>query len=187
MQQHSTESASSGVHDEATRSGSPVLHDSGWRGERRTAIGIAALLLTSLLALDASLGRLDALRAALWTGLACLLLGILLPPRVSAGPGLLTVRGLLVERSVRTGSLVSVRRSGGVTQRLVLKDTHGAMVEIDPAVLVRNPALWHRLDTDALTSVRRGTLLRGTAELRRLAAHVDRETARTVFQVSGLT
>ncbi|WP_330328943.1 hypothetical protein OHS33_03815 [Streptomyces sp. NBC_00536] len=172
----------------AGHSGPPGLlaHDIHWGSERRSAIGVASLLGTALFVLDAGAGRLDVTRGALWTGLAVLVFVILLPPRVSTRPGLLSARGLLVERSVRTDSLASVRWSDGVAQRMVLRDTEGGRVEIDPAVLVRNPAMWRRLDTDTRTSVRRGTLLCGETALRQLAGRIERETARTVFKVSGL-
>ncbi|MET3988304.1 hypothetical protein [Streptomyces sp. PvR034] len=152
----------------------------------RSAIGVTSLLYSALLAMDAGLGKLDATRGALWTGLAALLFVILLPSRVSVGPGLLSARGLLVERTVRTDHLVSVRWSDGVAQRMILRDTEGSQVEIDPTVLARNPAMWRRLDTDTRTSIRRGTLLRGETALRRLAERTDRETALTVFKLSGL-
>ncbi|MET3983062.1 hypothetical protein [Streptomyces sp. PvR034] len=164
----------------------PLAQDIRWASERRSAIGVACLLFTSLFVLDAGVGRLDVTRGALWAGLAVLLFVILLPPRVSTRPGLLSARGLLVEHSVRTDSLVSVRWSDGVSQRMVLRDTQGGRVEIDPAVLVRNPAMWRRLDTDTRASVQRGTLLCGATALRQLAGRIDRETAHTVFQVSGL-
>ncbi|MER5932769.1 hypothetical protein [Streptomyces sp. NPDC002054] len=164
----------------------PLAQDIHWAGERRSAIGVAALLLTALFLLDAGAGRLDLTRGALWTGLAALVFVILLPPRVSTRPGLLSVRGLLVEHSVRTDSLVSIRWSDGVSQRMILRDTEGSRVEIDPAVLVRNSAMWRRLDTDTRTSVQRGTLLCGETALRRLAGRIDRETAHSVFKVSGL-
>ncbi|MFD9082759.1 hypothetical protein [Streptomyces erythrochromogenes] len=164
----------------------PLAQDIHWAGERRTAIGVAFLLFTALFALDAGAGRFDPTRGALWTGLAVFLFAVLLPPRVSTRPGVLSARGLLVERSVRTDSLVSVRWSDGVAQRMILRDTDGGRVEIDPAVLIRNPAMWQRVDTDTRTSIQRGTLLCGATALRRLAARIDRETAQTVFKVSGL-
>lgn len=164
----------------------PLAEDIHWAGERRSAIGVASLLLAALLALDAGAGRLDLIRGALWSGLAVLVFVILLPPRVSARPGLLTTRGLLVTDTVRTDSLVSIRWSDGVSQRMILRDTEGSRVEIDPAVLVRNPAMWRRLDTDTRASIKRGTLLCGATALRQLAGRIDRETAHTVFKVSGL-
>ncbi|MEV6734325.1 MULTISPECIES: hypothetical protein [unclassified Streptomyces] len=59
-------------------------------------------------------------------------------------------------------------------------------VEIDPTVVIRNPAMWHRLDTDTRASIRRGTLLHGATALRQLTQRIDRETAHTVFKASGL-
>ncbi|WP_405527454.1 hypothetical protein OG592_06830 [Streptomyces avidinii] len=164
----------------------PLAHDIDWAGERRTAIGVTCLLYTALLAMDAGFGTLDTTRGALWTGLAALVFVILLPLRVSTGPGVLSARGLLMGNTVRTDSLASIRWSDGVAQRMVLRDTEGNVVEIDPTVLVRNPAMWRRFDEDTRTSIRRGTLLCGATALRRLAARIDRETARTVFKVSGL-
>lgn len=164
----------------------PIARDIHWADERRSAIGIASLLYSALLAMDAGFGELDATRGVLWTGLAALLFVILLPSRVSVGPGLLSARGLLVEHTVRTDSLVSVRWSDGVAQRMILRDTEGSRVEIDPTVLVRNPAMWRRVDTDTRTSIQRGTLLCGETALRRLAQRIDRETALTVFKASGL-
>ncbi|MFD7027396.1 hypothetical protein ACFWAR_05085 [Streptomyces sp. NPDC059917] len=164
----------------------PLSRDIHWAGERRSAIGAALLFGTALFALDAGFGRLDVIRGVVWTGLAVLLFVILLPPRVSTRPGLLTARGLLLERSVRTDSLVAVRWSDGVSQRMVLRDTEGSRVEIDPTVLVRNPALWRRLDADTRASLSRGTLLCGATALHELAERIDRETAQRVFQVSGL-
>ncbi|WP_327417749.1 hypothetical protein [Streptomyces sp. NBC_01233] len=49
--------------------------------------------------------------------------------------------------------------------------------------------MWRRLDADTRTSVERGTLQLGSTALREPAEHVEhveRETARTVFRVSGL-
>ncbi|MFE2286330.1 hypothetical protein ACFXDJ_19450 [Streptomyces sp. NPDC059443] len=164
----------------------PSADDIHWAGERRSAIGIASLLFAALAVLDTGVGRLDVTRGALWAGLAVLVFVILLPLRVCARPGLLMAHGLLVRRSVRTDSLVSVRWSDGVAQRLVLRDTDGNRVEIDPTVLVRNPSMWRRLDADTRTSIRRGTLVSGATALRELAQRIDGETARTVFKVSGL-
>lgn len=87
---------------------------------------------------------------------------------------------------MRTDHLVSVRCLDGVGQRLVLRDTFGARVEIDPRVLIANPPLWHRLDEDARVSALRSTLMCGGTALRRVSERIDRETALTVFKVSGL-
>ncbi|WP_392895455.1 hypothetical protein [Streptomyces sp. LN699] len=164
----------------------PLAHDIHWADERRTAIGVTSLLYTALLVMDAGFGTLDMSRGALWTGLAVLVFVILLPLRVSTGPGVLSARGLLMGHTVRTDSLVSIRWADGVAQRMVLRDTEGSVVEIDPTVLVRNPAMWHRFDEDARTSIRRDTLLCGATALRQMAARIDREAARTVFKISGL-
>ncbi len=160
--------------------------DVHWAGERRTAAGTAVLLLSVLLVLDTGSGRLTVPRALLWTGLGALLYVILLPPRITARPGVLSARGLWRTHTVRTDALVSVRCSDGVARRLVLRDADGGRVELDPGVLVRNPALWHRLDADSRAARERGTLLCGATALGRLAARIDREAARTVFKVSGL-
>ncbi|MFJ7587487.1 hypothetical protein ACIQZO_08815 [Streptomyces sp. NPDC097617] len=160
--------------------------DTQWAGERRSAIGVAFLLFTALLSMDAGLGELDVTRGVFWTGLAGLLFVILLPPRISVRPGRLSTRGLLVKDTVRTDALVSVRWYDGVAQRMILRDTEGCQVEIDPTVLVRNPLMWHRLDVDARTSIQRGTLLSGTTALRELSERIDRETVHAVFKASGL-
>ncbi|MCX4776254.1 hypothetical protein [Streptomyces sp. NBC_01264] len=184
MERRFTQSAT-GAHS-AAEPPVPLARDIHWAVERRTAIGVASLLYAALLAMDASGGRLDAARGALWAGLAALVFVILLPSRVSVGPGLLSARGLLVEHTVRTDSLVSVRWTDGVAQRMILRDTEGNRAEIDPTVLVRNPAMWHRFDVDARTSIRQGTLRHGAIALCELTERINRETALTVFRASGL-
>lgn len=181
-----TTDPSTGARDGHTGPPGPLAQDAHWARERRSAIGVALLLFTALIGMDAAGGRLDPTRAALWTGLAFLVFVILLPLQVSTRPGLLTARGLLVQHTVRTDSLVSVRWNDGVAQRMVLKDTEGNRVEIDPAVLMRNPEMWRRVDTDSRTSIRRGTLLCGATALRELGERIDRQTAQSVFKVSGL-
>ncbi|MFF2962564.1 hypothetical protein ACFVT1_27350 [Streptomyces sp. NPDC057963] len=163
-----------------------TAYDHGWAGDLRFAVRCALTLLGLLLAVDATAGHLAAPRGLLWTGLAALLLMVLVPPRIRAGAGWLSCRGLVRERIVRTDRLVSVRWSDGVSQRLVLRDAEGGRVEVDPQVLVANPALWHRLDDDARACVKRGTLRCGVTVLRQLADRIDRRTARTVFTISGL-
>lgn len=79
-----------------------------------------------------------------------------------------------------------MRWSNGVAQRLVLRDADGNRAEIDPRVLIANPPLWAVVDTDARTSIERGTLRCGETALRQMAARVDRESARIVFKLSGL-
>ncbi|GGX23509.1 hypothetical protein [Streptomyces chryseus] len=162
------------------------MRDEDWTGDARSAVLCATLLLVLLLLLDGGSGRLTAPRAALWTALAILLLVVLLPARVTARAGRLSSRGLLRERSVRTDRLVAVRWSDGVPHRLILRDTDGGRVEVDPRVLSANPQLWHQLDTGARTSSRRGTLRCGATAMRRLARRLDGESARSVFELSGL-
>ncbi|MFD9818912.1 hypothetical protein [Streptomyces violascens] len=164
----------------------PLAHDTTWAGEARSAVAYAALLFALLLAVDEMADTLTDPRAALWLGLAVLLALVLWPARVSVGRGRLVSRGLLRESGVRTDRLVSVRWSNGVAQRLVLRDAEGNRVELDPKALVANPALWHLLDGDARTSAQRGTLCCGETALRQMAVRVDKETARTVFKLSGM-
>ena len=143
-------------------------------------------LLALLLVVDAAYGTLNAVRSCLWAALALTLFLILLPPRVTAGPGWLATRDLLRTRRVRTDRLVSVVWSDGVAQRLVLKDSDGGLVPLDPRVLIDNPRLWHLLDAGARVSQERGTLEYGTVALRRLSSKVDGETAKAVFKASGM-
>ncbi|WP_240797270.1 hypothetical protein [Streptomyces sp. F001] len=161
-------------------------YDHRWTRDLHSAVRCAAVLLALLLLIDWGAGTLTPWRTALWCILAALLFVVLCPPRVSAGAGWLQSRSLLRTRTVRTDLLVSVRCLDGVSQRLVLRDTFGERVEIDPQVLVANPELWYRLDEDAHKSEARGLLLCGATALNRVAERIDCETARTVFRVSGL-
>ena len=161
-------------------------HDRAWAGEARAAVGCAVLILGLFMVFDAGSGRITALRSLVWTTLAFLLFAVLLPMRVSACEGVFVCQGLLGQRSVRTDSLVAVCRSDGVAQRLVLRDDFGGRVEFDPRVLAANPPLWRLLDEGARASTADGSLVCGTEELRRLSERLDRETARTVFRISGL-
>ncbi|MET7408683.1 hypothetical protein [Streptomyces parvulus] len=122
----------------------------------------------------------------LWAALGLLLFAVLCPCRITAGRGRPAARGLLREHLVRTDRLVSVRCVDGVSQRLVLRDAFGGRVELDPATLVANPPLRYRPAEDTRLSVASGSLTRGGAAPGRLAERVDRETARAVFEVSGL-
>jgi hypothetical protein len=74
-----------------------------------------------------------------------------------------------------------------MSRRLVLRDSVGGRVEVDPEVLVRNPRLWSHLDAGARKSAAAGTLLCGATPLSRLSRRVDRETAHAVFRASDLT
>lgn len=171
----------------ADRPPDPVrAHDLSWAASARSAAGCSALLFVLLLALDLGTGGLTGPRAVLWLALGALLFAVLTPPRVSAGEGVLVSRGLLRRRSVRTDRLVAVRRSDGVAPRLVLRDAFGGHVALDPDVLVGNPPLWRLVDAGARLSTARGSLLCGATALRQVSERIDRETARTVFEVSGL-
>ncbi|MFC5200389.1 hypothetical protein [Streptomyces kaempferi] len=163
-----------------------VTHDRRWAGDLRSSIRCAAALLTFLLLIDWGAGTFTPLRGALWAGLGALLFLVLYPPRVSVGEGWLASHGPLRKRRVRTDLLVSVRCLNGVSQRLLLRDMFGARVEINPQVLVNNPELWHRLDEDAQKSAASGSLTCGATALRKVSERIDRETALTVFKVSGL-
>ncbi|WP_041993860.1 hypothetical protein [Streptomyces sp. AcH 505] len=163
-----------------------TVYDDRWAGEARQAAGCAGVLLTLLLVVDGASGDLTLRHAAFWTGLAVLLFVVLVPARVSAGAGWLASRGLLGEHRVRTDRLLSVRTSDGVAQRLVLCDTEGGRVEVDPRVLVAAPQLWYRLETDALASLRDGRPLYGADTLRRITGRLDGAAAEAVFRTSGL-
>jgi hypothetical protein len=163
-----------------------VAYDRGWAEDVRRAVRCAGALFGLLLGVDRTAGELTWWRGALWLTLALLLLLVLFPVRVSAGPGWLATRRLLRTRRVRTDMLTAVRPVDGVTQRLVLRDALGNRVEIDPEVLIGNPVLWYHLAEGARGSEASGTLLCGTTALRRLACRVDRETSLGVFRVSGL-
>lgn len=163
-----------------------MVRDSHWVADARFACACAATLLALLLLTDAGAGSLTGWRAALWAGLAVLLLVVLTPPRVSARPGLLVSRGLLHERSVRTDRLVSVSRPDGVEQRLILRDAEGGRVELDPRVLAANPPLWRVVDEDVRACLAAGLLLCGATAVRQLSARIDSETACAVFKASGL-
>lgn len=165
---------------------SSVVHDRQWAPDLYSAARCAAVLLGMLLLVDAVAGTLTWWRSALWISLALFLFLVLLPARVSAGEGWLASRRLLRTRRVRTDLLVAIRPRDGVAQSLVLRDTLGARVEIDPEVLLRNPDLWHRLTEAAHTSETSGTLRSGTTALHQLTERIDRETALTVFRASGL-
>lgn len=170
---------------EAPSSGAAV-HDRRWARDVKEAVRCAGALLTLLLLVDWGSGRFTFWRGLLWLALALLLLLVLFPGRVSAGGGSMASRRLLGERRVRTDQLVSVRCLDGVSQRLLLRDVHGERVEIDPDVLVNNPALWHRFEEGARKAAADGLLLCGQTTLHRLAARIDRETALAVFKASGL-
>ncbi|MER6346354.1 hypothetical protein ACWC10_24720 [Streptomyces sp. NPDC001595] len=164
----------------------PTAYDRHWARHLHSALGCAAVLLAALFLIDWAAATLSPWRGALWPALAALVFLMLCPPRVAAGPGWLESRFLLRTRRVRTDLLVSVRCCDGVAERLVLRDTFGARVDLDPRVLLDNPELWHRLDEDAHRAEASGALLCGRTALRHLCRRVDQETALAVFRVSNL-
>lgn len=126
-------------------------------------------------------------RTLLWLVMTALVFTILLPQRVTAGPGWLAVRGLVRRRAVRTDALVTVRQHGDVATHLTLRDTDGRSLDLDPRVLVANPLLWHELDTGARRSRAGGTLLEGIEVLERLRHQIDDDAARAVLDASGIS
>lgn len=182
---HSHDARDDAVHSHEQPS-AEVTHDRRWAADLRSAIHCSTVLLALLLLIDWGNDSLTTVRSGLWAGLAALLFVILFPPRITAGEGWLASRGLLPERRVRTDLLVSVHCQDEVSQRLRLRDALGGRVEIDPRVLVNNPELWHRLNEDTQKSVACGSLTCGETALRLLSERIDRQTAQSVFKVSGL-
>ncbi|MFE0100065.1 hypothetical protein [Streptomyces sp. NPDC059009] len=164
-----------------------VVGDRTWAGEVRAAVFCALTLFVLVLIVDGANTTLTWPRAALWAGLSAVLYVVLHPARVTAGPGWLAVRRLLRTRRVCTGLLTAVRLDGGVAARLVLRDSLGNRVELDPKVLTDNPLLLHRLDRGARDAQARGLLRTGVTVLHRFTDRADAEAARAVFEASGLT
>ncbi|MFI0790318.1 hypothetical protein ACH4Q6_32540 [Streptomyces lydicus] len=160
--------------------------DRHWRAHARRALHYSLAFVGLLMLLDGCSGGLTLPRAALWAALGAVVFTVFLPPRVSAGQGWLAVRGLLGERRVRTDALVAVRRYGRVAAHLVLRDTDGRWLELDPSVLEANPLIWHLLDAGARGSLARGTLRHGMQALEELADRIDGQEARAVLKASGL-
>ncbi|MGW8762514.1 hypothetical protein ACWGN5_08450 [Streptomyces sp. NPDC055815] len=163
-----------------------TVHDGQWAGEARAAFGCAGLLLAVSLTVDAGDDGLSLSSTLLWIALAVALFVILLPGRVTAAPGSLTVRALWTRTVVRTDRLTTISWPDGTEQRLVLTDAEGCRAQLDVRVLLANPALWLLLEADARTSDENGTLRDGVQDLDRLTRRVERDTARSVFTVSGL-
>ncbi|MFK0113297.1 hypothetical protein [Streptomyces sp. NPDC091217] len=160
--------------------------DRRWSKDVYASARCAGVLLALLLLIDWGASTLTWWRGALWTALAVLLFTALCPARVRAGDNWLTSRRLLRTRRVRTDLLVSVRCLDGISPRLLLRDTFGGRLELDPRVLVDNPDLWLRVDEGARRAAAAGTLLCGSLALSRLGEQVDRENALGVFKASGL-
>lgn len=152
----------------------------------RRALQYSLAFVGLLMVLDWGEGSLTLLRAMLWAVLGTGVLAVFLPSRVAAGDGWLAVHSLVRERRVRTDALVSVRQYGGIAEHLVLRDTHGKWLELDPRVLEANPLIWHLLDAGARRSLASGTLLHGTQVLQELTDRIDGQEARAVLAASGL-
>ncbi|MBC9731181.1 hypothetical protein [Streptomyces sp. TRM68367] len=121
-----------------------------------------------------------------WAVASGLLLIVLTPPRVRAEQHEWEARGLFTCQRVRTDRLATVHMSEGVAQRLVLRDTQGERLVLDPRVLVANPLLWHALDNGARRSIVRGTLVCGSDVLDRLGQRIDNTVCQGILESSGL-
>nr|WSY50547.1 hypothetical protein OG999_10715 [Streptomyces sp. NBC_00886] len=167
----------------------PVIQagDRHWRGSARLAVSCALLFCAMSLLVDWDAGSLTPLRALLWVAMSAAVCVVLLPQRVSAGPGWLAARTPWRRHLVHTDALAAVRQYEGVSSHLVLRDVHGHSVELDPRVLAANPLLWHELDTGVRRSLERGTLRQGADVLDRLGRRIDDETAQAVLRESGLS
>ena len=161
--------------------------DRHWLGRARLAASCALLFCTMSLLVDWDAGSLTPLRALLWVTLSATVCAVLLPPRVSAGPGWLAVRAPWRRRVIHTDALTAVRQYDGVSSHLVLRDVHGHSLELDPRTLAANPLLWHELDTGVRRSLQRGTLRSGADVMERLGRHIDDESVQAVLRASGLS
>ncbi|MFF4836448.1 hypothetical protein [Streptomyces sp. NPDC001315] len=165
----------------------PPDGDRHWRKRAWLAVACALVFCGLTFLVDWDAGTLTPARAVLWLAMAAAVLTVLLPQRVSAGPGWLAIRGPVRGHMVRTDALTDIRQYPGVSGHLVLRDTQGHRLELDPRVLVANPLLWHDLDTGARRSRERGTLWEGTEVLERLGREIDDATARAVLRESGIS
>ncbi|MFE5589427.1 hypothetical protein [Streptomyces sp. NPDC056549] len=163
-----------------------TVQDSAWSGEARAAAGCAGLLLSVALTVDACDGGPNLPATLLWIALAVVLFVVLLPAKVVAAPGSLTVRTLWTRTTVRTDRLAALRWLDGIEQHLVLTDTEGGVARVELRVLLANPPLWVLLEADARASEENGTLRDGVRDLDRLTRRVETATAHSVFTISGL-
>jgi len=161
--------------------------DRHWRGSARLAVSCAVVFCAMSVLVDWDAGSLTPIRAALWVTLSAIVCAILLPPRVTAGPGWLAVRTAWRRRVIHTDALTAVRQYDGVSSHLVLRDIHGHSLQLDPRTLAANPLLWHELDTGVRRSLQRGTLRSGANVMELLGRHIDDETAQAVLRASGLS
>ncbi|GHD91073.1 hypothetical protein GCM10010508_38320 [Streptomyces naganishii JCM 4654] len=170
------------------RSGPPgPAGDRHWRGSARLAVSCALIFCALSLLVDWDAGSLTPLRALLWATLSAAVCAVLLPQRVSAGPGWLAVCTSWRRHIVRTDALTAVRQYDGISSHLVLRDVYGHHLELDPRVLTVNPLIWHELDTGARRSLERGTLRQGAEVLHQLGDRIDEETVQAVLRASGLS
>jgi hypothetical protein len=170
------------------QSGPPApADDRHWCGSARFAVSCASVFCAMSLLVAWDAGSLTPLRALLWIALSTAVFAVLLPNRVTAGPGWLVVRTPWRRLGVRTDALVTVRQHVGVSSHLVLQDAYGNQVELDPRVLAANPLIWHELDTGVHRSIAHGTLHQGTDVVEQLGHRIDSETAQAVLRASGLS
>jgi hypothetical protein len=160
--------------------------DRHWAGHARCAVCCGAAFSATTALIDRCTSGLTPARAVLWLLLGLVAGAVMLPPRVTAGDGWLAVRGVLRERRVRTGALVSVRLSGTVAFQILLRDADGRRVEVEPRVLLANPVLWHALDRGIRASRAGGTLPPGPDHLAPLRERIDTDAAHEIFRASGL-
>ncbi|MBP2064314.1 hypothetical protein [Streptomyces iranensis] len=156
------------------------------RADARWAVWLALAFAGVTTVLDWASGGLTVARADLWALLAVAAFTALRPPRVTAGGGRLTVRGLVRVRRVRIDALVGVWRDGRIATHLLLWDVYGHRVTLDLGVLVADPLLWHELDTGARRSLEAGTLRHGAEILRLLGRNLDDTATRGILGASGL-
>lgn len=88
--------------------------DRHWRGSARLAVSCAMAFCAMALLVDWDAGSLTPLRALLWAALSAAVFAVLLPARVSAGPGWLAVRTPWRRHLVHTDALTVVRQYDGV-------------------------------------------------------------------------
>ncbi|WP_093904137.1 hypothetical protein [Streptomyces sp. cf386] len=160
--------------------------DRHWPGGARFAMGCTLTFFGMALLVDWDGHTLTPARTLLWLAMTAVLFTILLPQRVTAGPGWLAVRGLVRRQQIRTDALVAVHLYGDLSAHLILRDTDGHRLELDPRTLIANPLLWHELDSGVQRSRERGTLQEGTDALERLRHQIDDATARAVLRASGI-
>ncbi|MGW3626803.1 hypothetical protein [Streptomyces sp. NPDC000880] len=103
------------------------------------AIGIATLFPLLLMGVDAASDSTAGPRTRLRAALGVTLFAVLWPTRVTATPGLLASHGLAHRHHICADRLVSVSWLDGVAQHLILRDTDGNRLELDPRVLLANP------------------------------------------------